>query len=51
MKLAMSTKETVNTAAGANAAITAPQATPMTAGIDQILITPGMTYPLARCAR
>ena len=51
MKLAMITKETVNTAAGANAAINAPHATPMTAGIVHSLITPGITSPLARCVR
>jgi hypothetical protein len=51
MKLAITTKAILNTAAGAKAAITAPQVTPMTAGKAHSRITRGTTSPLARCVR
>src|SRR5271166_2025204 len=51
MMPAMTTKASLNTCAGANAAATDPAATPITAGKAQERITAGMTMPLARCAR
>jgi hypothetical protein len=51
MKLATRTNATVNTAAGAKLAITALQATPITAGNAHRRITPGITAPFDRCVR
>src|SRR5438132_13024847 len=47
MTPAMTTNGSLNTCAGANAAVTDPAATPITAGTAQDRITAGMTIPLA----
>ena len=48
MTPAITTKASLNTCAGANAAVTEPAATPITAGTAQDRITAGTTRPFAR---